>query len=374
MRWSVVVPGALIPAPIAADVIGAALRDAPLRLAAPLARAQVDAAIDVAPACVGAAHLDWLWRRFAGETRAQAAPVTAPYAWRALDAATPPPAALWQADPVHFAFARDHVLVTPLPTLGADGADEADEADALAQEAQQSLDAVDARLHRHGRHWFIAFDRPWSLTTTPLAAALGESAQSHLPEGDDAGRWRRLLTDVQIAWHHHPVNAAREARGAPAVNGLWLHGGGAAPDALPATSLTRVVADDPAVRGWAVAAGVAAERVVADESLAADRLGVGGDHGSDRSSDHGDALTVWPHLFVAAKAEAWGEWLPLLARFDRWLEALIEAAHAQGADVELVLCGRLQTRRVLIGRGDRWRAWRGWRARPLHEHFAERVE
>nr|MCU0950334.1 hypothetical protein [Burkholderiaceae bacterium] len=109
MRWSVVVPGALIPAPIAADVIGAALRDAPLRLAAPLARAQVDAAIDVAPACVGAAHLDWLWRRFAGETRAQAAPVTAPYAWRALDAATPPPAALWQADPVHFAFARDHV-------------------------------------------------------------------------------------------------------------------------------------------------------------------------------------------------------------------------------------------------------------------------
>lgn len=358
MRWSVVVPGALIPAPIAADVIGAALRAGPLALTARLARASIDPAIDTPAATEGAAHLGWLWRRFAG-SQAHPLPVTAPFAWRALAAGSAPPRALWQADPVHFAFARDHLLLTPLRDL-----DDA-EVDALAQEAQPLLADAGARLHRHARHGFIAFDRPWSLTAPPLACALGESVQTRLPDGDDGIRWRRLLTEVQIAWHHHPVNAARESRGAPQVNGLWLHGGvadaSAAPAALPATTLTQVVADDPAVRGWALAAGVPA-------------AGVRADGGPADVADRGDALVVWPHLFEPAKAEAWGEWLPLLARFDRWLDAQVAAAHARGADVELVLCGRLQTRRVRIARGDRWRAWRSWRAAPPHAAFAERID
>jgi hypothetical protein len=358
MRWSVVVPGALIPAPIAADVIGAALRAGPLALTERLTRACIDPAVDTPAATEGAAHLDWLWRRFAGR-QADPLPVTAPFAWRALDAGGLPPGALWQADPVHFAFARDHLLLTPLRDL-----DDA-EADALAQEAQPLLQAAGARFHRRGHHGFIAFDRRWSLTALPLVCALGESVQTRLPEGDDGIRWRRLLTEVQIAWHHHPVNAARESRGAPQVNGLWLHGGvtkdGAAPAALPATTLAQVVADDPAVRGWALAAGVPAAAVRTDGAPA-------------ETTGGGDALVVWPHLFEPARAEAWGEWLPLLTRFDRWLDAQLSAAQARGAEVELVLCGRLQTRRVLITRSDRWRAWRSWRAAPAHAAFAERID
>ena len=35
--------------------------------------------------------------------------------------------------------------------------------------------------------------------------------------------WRRLLNEIQMAWHDHPVNEAR-ARGVAPVNALWLCG------------------------------------------------------------------------------------------------------------------------------------------------------
>jgi len=38
--------------------------------------------------------------------------------------------------------------------------------------------------------------------------------------------WRRLLNEIQMAWHEHPVNDDRAARGLPPVNALWLYGGG----------------------------------------------------------------------------------------------------------------------------------------------------
>ena len=331
MRWSVVVPGALVPAPLAADVIGAASLPQLARL---VSRSVCADAQTVHASCDGAAHLGWLWQRFSGH---DTAPITAPYAWRGLQTdVLPADAALWQADPVHFAFARDHMLVTSLTDLAPD------EAHALAAEARDSTQATGATLHVVDPHWFLAFDPPWSLQTTPLAAALGESVQHHLPEGDDSGRWRKLLTDIQISWHQHPVNQAREARGAVEVNGLWLHGGGPLCP-LPPSGLAQVTSDDPVVRGWALATGVLPDRVRAGETA---------------PSADGDLLTDWPHLFETFKADAWGAWLPQIARLDAWFSAFAERAFAAGAEVELVLCGRRHARTLRLAAGDRWRPWR----------------
>jgi hypothetical protein len=343
MRWSVVVPGALVPAPLAADVIGAASMPQLARL---IARSVCNDARSVHVTCDGAAHLGWLWQRFSG---CDTAPITAPYAWRALQTDAPPnDAALWQADPVHFAFARDHMLVTSLTDLAPD------EAHALAAEARDSTQQAGGVLHVIDRHWFLAFSPPWSLQTTPLAAALGESVQHLLPVGDDSGRWRKLLTEVQIAWHQHPVNEAREARGAVEVNGLWLHGGGPFTP-LPPSGLAQVASDDSAVRGWALASGVAPNRV---------RTG-----GMAPVAD-GDQLTDWPHLFTSFKADAWGAWLPQIARFDAWLGGFSEQAFAAGAEVDLVLCGRRQTRTLRLTAGDRWRPWR---RQSLSAAFSEQM-
>jgi hypothetical protein len=337
MRWTVVVPGALLPAPIAADVLGAAR--AP-RLARLLSRAQVDAPLPASAPTAGAAHWGWLWRRFSGR---RDAPVTAPYAWRALDSAASPGASdaapLWQLDPLHFALALDHMLAVPL-----DGADALDlgETMALAAAADACAQRLGARVRVLDRHWFLAPERPWSLQAVPLEAALSESIQPLLPAGPDAAHWRRLLNEIQIAWHHEPISTAREARGAKAVNGLWLHGGGVHA-ALPASGLAWVASEAPAVRGWALAAGVPAASVNA----------------GDGEIDHrGDGLATWWPLFVAAKAEAWHPWITAFAAFDRWFGAVAEQAFAAGAEVELVLCGRSATRTARLACYDRWRLWR----------------
>lgn len=344
MRWTVVVPGALVPAPLAADVIGAAVMPNLTRL---VARSACSEAQPMHTSCDGAAHLGWLWQRFSGR---DSAPVSAPYAWAALRAidGSPVPATLWCADPVHFAFARDHMLVSELTDLVAD------EAQALAAAARESVQAAGAELHVIDGHWFIAVARPWSLQTTPLAVAIGESVQHHLPEGEDSGRWRKLLTEVQISWHQHPVNQAREVRGAVEVNGLWLHGGGPFA-ALPDCGLAQVASEDPVVRGWALAAGVAPDQVRTDESSAAG----------------GNRLADWRHLFATFKAEAWGAWLPLIAQFDAWLGPLSVQAFGTGAEVELVLCGRRHTRMLRLSAGDRWRAWR---RQSLTDAFSEPVD
>jgi len=334
MHWSVVVPGALVPAPIAADVIAAAR--AP-HLFGLVARARSADARWTSPSTQGAAHLGWLWQRFSGRDDI---PVTAPYAWRALSesAATEdaPDGVLWHADPVHFALARDHMLLAALDDL------DPAEAMALAAEADTCAGAAGARVRIVDRHWFVRFGAPCSLQATPLEAALGGSVQQLLPQGDDSLHWRRLLNEIQIVWHQHPVNAAREQRGAREVNGLWLHGGGTH-QALPASGLAQLASTDPVLRGWALAAGLPPASIV-DEAAGL--------------SDRGDALTVWPDLFAACRAQDWGQWLSQLARFDQWLAALSQRAFAANARVQLVLCGCHQTRSVLAGRNDRWRLWR----------------
>ena len=75
-------------------------------------------------------------------------------------------------------------------------------------------------------------------------------ATSRSARGDEA-----LLTEIQMLLHAHPVNEAREARGEPAVNSLWLWGAGRAAG-RGAGPLASVAADDPSALGLARLAGM----------------------------------------------------------------------------------------------------------------------
>ncbi|CAB3704918.1 hypothetical protein LMG3458_02871 [Achromobacter deleyi] len=80
-------------------------------------------------------------------------------------------------------------------------------------------------------------------TASPLAVA-GQRLNDWWRQDTETRPWRRLLNEIQMAWHEHPVNDARAARGLPPVNALWLYGGGtpwpqrpAAPSAHVLTAL-----------------------------------------------------------------------------------------------------------------------------------------
>ncbi|MBZ1349310.1 hypothetical protein KZZ10_01500 [Alcaligenaceae bacterium LF4-65] len=45
------------------------------------------------------------------------------------------------------------------------------------------------------------------------------------PQDPSFKAWRRLLNEIQMLWHTHPVNEQRTQRGLPPINSLWLFGG-----------------------------------------------------------------------------------------------------------------------------------------------------
>lgn len=57
-------------------------------------------------------------------------------------------------------------------------------------------------------------------------ALSGQDIGDWWPTGAAWQPWRRLLNELQMTWHEHPVNEARSARGQAPINGVWLYGGG----------------------------------------------------------------------------------------------------------------------------------------------------
>src|SRR2546427_13025592 len=105
--------------------------------------------------------------------------------------------------------------------------------------------------------WYVRIEKAPDMQTTPAAAARGAAIDDKLPSGPDAMRFHALMNEAQMLLHEHPVNAEREARGEPALNSIWVWGGGGI-DATKARPFSIVIADDPLARGLALAAGIPA--------------------------------------------------------------------------------------------------------------------
>jgi hypothetical protein len=101
-----------------------------------------------------------------------------------------------------------------------------DEADALF-DAVSGLwsDRAISALPINARQWRIWLD-PSASTRSLTPAAMAEMRLSDWwPQEDSLREWRRLLNEIQMVWHEHPVNLARAERGEVPINSLWLFGG-----------------------------------------------------------------------------------------------------------------------------------------------------
>jgi hypothetical protein len=64
------------------------------------------------------------------------------------------------------------------------------------------------------------------LSTVPLDQVEGRQPMYFLPTGSDAPAWNRMLHEIQMVLHDHPLNLGRMAAGKLPVNSLWPWGGG----------------------------------------------------------------------------------------------------------------------------------------------------
>ncbi len=127
------------------------------------------------------------------------------------------------ADPVHLQADIDSALLTP----GADLNISETEAEGFCQTLNQHF-AEDGLtfLVLNNNSWFVSSREEIKLETTPLPDATGRNVNYLLPCGEDALRWKQILTEAQMLLHMDELNVARENTGQASINSLWFHGSG----------------------------------------------------------------------------------------------------------------------------------------------------
>ena len=301
--------------------------------------------------CAAIAPEGWLCQAFEVE-RAQDWPI-APLTLE-LDGGEPGDVYWLRADPIHIKVERQRLLLVHSALFEIDHG----EAQALAA-ALNAHFAADGYAFSapHPRRWYVKLPRLPRLVTHSVSEAAGRELQSCLPEGPDALAWHRVFNEAQMLLHTHPVNEAREERGEPAINSVWLWGGGTRP-AVRGRPYDAVWSDDAAAAALAAAACVTAEALPADASAWIARVAGAAPH--LRSG-----LLV---LDAAAGAAAYGDveaWRDRLARLEAlWLAPLLRELHAGRIDsLAIVVPGPEAGFRFEVTRADLYKVWRS--VKPL---------
>jgi len=210
------------------------------------------------------------------------------------------------AEPVHLRADRDRLVIADSTLLDIS----MEEAQALAQSVnshfEPDLHLEPARANR----WYARLSAPPGQPTVPLSAILGRS----LEPGSAAIGWHAIMNEIQMLLHEHAVNEAREARGAPAINGVWLWGGGRLAE-IKAPPLRAVLSQHPLALGLASHAGVRGSYPPEDVA-----------RWLERGEPEGVHLVVLDALSVPARHRDLERWsLEVQALERRWLAPLFEA-------------------------------------------------
>ncbi|MDY0975819.1 hypothetical protein SOM61_12650 [Massilia sp. CFBP9012] len=233
-----------------------------------------------------------------------------------------PGAGRWHiVTPAHIQIARSHLMMADTRQVSLDDADGRalfDAASTLCEEIGHELRYGDAHT------WFLRADDWTGFDTASPDTVANMDLTDFMPKGAQAQAYRRLQNEVQMAWHAHPVNAAREAKRLPVVNAFWLWGasGGASVQAQqPVKNMASY-----AVPGWLAALGQ--QRLPSLDRLD-DVLAQGG-------------LLVAGNLGEAALAADWHGWLQGMQHLEDALFAPLLAALKDGRvrELRLVLSSR----------------------------------
>lgn len=128
------------------------------------------------------------------------------------------------ADPIHLQADRDTAKLIPAEMLGLSE----EESTELVTDLNAFLMADNLVLSRSAAGgWYLEGMDASQLASFPPAFLANRNASAYMPAGEDSGQWRRLMTEIQMLLHTHPVNERREQQGKLPVNSLWFWGGAA---------------------------------------------------------------------------------------------------------------------------------------------------
>ena len=241
-----------------------------------------------------------------------------------------------RADPVHLRAERDAVLLVDARHFPL----EAESASALIAALNAHFESDGLRFFAPSpSRWYVAVNRMPEIATSPLRAAAGRNIDPLLPKGADALTWHRWFNEIQMLFHSHVVNEAREAAGQPTVNSVWFWGGGVLPDTVPGV-FAAVWGDDPLARGLALASGVSWAPL--PESA---------EHWLTQASQGEHVLVLHP---VPADGDN-----PLEDLEQKWFTPMLRVLRErQLSMLTLLVGGGDATLRFDLSAGDLWKFWR----------------
>jgi hypothetical protein len=128
----------------------------------------------------------------------------------------------WLLELVHFHLAKDHLVLMAGSARGLS----LPQARELAQAIEPLLAAEGLALTvASPTHWLLGeSQQQLQVECASSEAAAGRNVDGYLPSGADARRYRRLLNEIQMTWHEHPVNQQRAEDGDLPINSVWLSG------------------------------------------------------------------------------------------------------------------------------------------------------
>ena len=244
-----------------------------------------------------------------------------------------------RADPVHLRLQRDQMLLIPNVDISAD---EAKQVCASLNEhfTGQGMEFVAS----HPLRWYVRFDHAPDIETVPISQAYGRNVHGLLPRGSAGARWHKLRNEIQMLLHAHPLNEARESRGALAINSLWLWGGGELMSKLE--------------KNYDCASSD--EILVEMLAAATDTPFTAWPERWNEDSGEGKQLLVWIGLRSALQRGDLAAWRDSLQEFEtNYAQPLWQALRSgRITQIQLDIPSADRTRRVLLNRSDTFAFWR----------------
>ena len=299
----IVIPGGLPPAPYAAELAKHLPEHAPSLVALlGRARARIEAFDPVSAGCTTFEAWQLTQSGFPGEPGKPWGAGLGPMLAQTPVTRSDP---VWLADFVHLALGTDHASLVTAETL----APTSKEARALFETIAPVLvengytgELIDA--HR------IQITLPAGLapqTASPNTVA-GHPLRAWWATDAESRPWRRLLNEIQMLWHDHPVNEARQSYGQLPINGLWLYGG---------------------ARPWPIARPTGT-----------------------------DLPTVSTQLAAPARAGDWAAWLKALAALEAsTFKPLVNDRSGKLQALTLTLMGETRIAHLTLARPSIWLRW-----------------
>lgn len=240
--------------------------------------------------------------------------------------------------PVHIQLARNHLVLADSRRLRLAEAD----ARVLFDLAKPYFDDL---VWGDAETWFMRADGWHGLDTASPDGAMGSNLADWMPVGPTALAFKKLQNEIQMLWHEHPVNEARQQRGLAPVNSFWMWGGASAGPA--AGRPTQDLAVAAAAPSWLAALATPGAKAAP---------GQGG-------------TVVLPQLIPMGAGNDWGAWLGAMQQLEHeWFAPLLAALRdGRTTDLTLILSSREGWTEIRTSKPAQRKFWRAQNLKNLSQ-------